>query len=298
MSTIDNKNTNDTETTQSKSEKVLVRVSEPLPKDYSGVKLELSDYYLNLLQQMPEPKLLYKHFMTCLSTPRPSGKLDKMRAALKATAVLLNIEYTQDEIGNVCLKKPGSKGYEDATGVVIQCHMDMVCTKTDDCKFDFDNDPIQAYVDDGWLKARNTTLGADDGIGVAAGLALMEHPGLVHGPIELLITVDEETGMDGAIYLAKSPFLQNKVLINVDSEEVNRICIGCAGGFDKKVSVKMNRSLTNNDYKAYSMNVTGLWYVLYIFATHRKFNVVHEFQCTCDYPPSNEQRTVTFYVTL
>jgi len=215
------------------------RISPPLPKNYLGAKIELSDYYENLLNQLPEPKLLYKHFMTCLSTPRPSTKLDKMRAALKKTADLLNIEYTQDKIGNVCLKKQGSKGYENAPGVVIQCHMDMVCTKTDDHKFDFDTDPIEAYIEDNgeWLKAKNTTLGADDGIGVAAGLALMEHPNLKHGPIELLITVDEETTMVGAMKLSKAPFLSNKILINVDSEEVNRICIGCAGGFNKQFIV-------------------------------------------------------------
>jgi len=241
----------------------LNRVSQPLPKDYLGVKLELTDYYENLLKELPEPKLVYKHFMTCLSTPRPSGKLDKMRAAIKKTADLLNLEYTQDKIGNVVLKKKGSKGYENATGVVIQCHMDMVTTKTDDCKFDFDNDPIRGYIDDDgeWLKAKNTTLGADDGIGIAAGLALMEHPNLVHGPIELLITVDEETNMGGAINLETAPFLQNKVLINVDSEEDHRICIGCAGGFNKFFSVNMNRSIIKNDdngYKVYSINISGL----------------------------------------
>eukprot|EP01084_Bolivina_argentea_P293650 505076_1 len=243
------------------TEKALNRLSEPLPKDYSGIPVELTDYYQNLLQELPAPRLLYKHFMTCLSTPRPSFKLDKMRTALKATADLLKIEYTQDDTGNVCLKKPPSKGYEEATGVVIQCHMDMVCTKTDDCKHDFDNDPIEAYVDGEWLKARNTTLGADDGIGVAAGLALMEHPNLVHGPIELLITVDEESGLGGAKGLAEAPFLQNNVLINVDSEENNRVCVGCAGGFYKTLKVQVNKSLVSNadnQYKVYSMNVTGL----------------------------------------
>ena len=108
----------------------LPQLSPALPKDYLGVKLDLPEYYEKLLNDLPEPKLLYKHFMTCLSTPRPSEKCDKIRAALKKTAQLLNIEYVQDEVGNVCLKKKGSKGYENATGVVIQCHMDMVCTKT------------------------------------------------------------------------------------------------------------------------------------------------------------------------
>lgn len=115
---------------------------------------------------------------------------------------------------------------------------------------------------EGWLKAKNTTLGADDGIGIAAGLALMEHPNLIHGPIELLVTVDEETSMNGAIGLAKSPFLTQKVLINVDSEEDHRICIGCAGGFNKRFSVKMNKLLIKNDskskYKVYKINITGL----------------------------------------
>ena len=106
------------------------RVSPPLPANYLGAEIELKEYYQKLLSDLPEPKLLYKHFMMCLSTPRPSGKLDKMRAALKATADALKIEYTEDKIGNVCLKKKGSPGFENAPGVVIQCHMDMVCTKT------------------------------------------------------------------------------------------------------------------------------------------------------------------------
>eukprot|EP00484_Ammonia_sp_Unknown_P017511 CAMPEP_0197039982 /NCGR_PEP_ID=MMETSP1384-20130603/16731_1 /TAXON_ID=29189 /ORGANISM="Ammonia sp." /LENGTH=579 /DNA_ID=CAMNT_0042470659 /DNA_START=33 /DNA_END=1772 /DNA_ORIENTATION=- len=241
------------------------RVSAPLPKDYMGVKLDLPDYYEELLSKLDEPKLLYKHFMTMLCTPRPSEKLDKIRAALKKTAQLLNVEYHQDEVGNVCLKKAACRGYESAPGVVIQCHMDMVCTsnKSDDCKvpFDFDNDPIEAYIDGGWLKAKNTTLGADDGIGVAAGLALMEHPNLVHGAIELLITADEETSMMGAIKLAKAPFLKNKILINVDSEEDHRICIGCAGGFNKHFTVNMNRvalKKTASASKVYEMNISGL----------------------------------------
>ena len=132
---------------------------------------------------------------------------------------------------------------------------------TEDCKFDFDNDPIQAYInDEGWLKAHGTTLGADDGIGVAAGLALMEHPNLIHGPIELLITVDEETSMVGAKQLAKAPFLTQKILINVDSEEDHRICIGCAGGFEKTFKVKMNKSLIKNKdkYKVFKINIKDL----------------------------------------
>eukprot|EP01084_Bolivina_argentea_P049292 90672_1 len=250
---LDKKNTNSTKTKNK-------RESSSLPKDYLGAKIELTDYYLNLLNELPEPKLLYKHFMTCLSTPRPSHKLDKMRNALKRTANLLNIEYTQDKIGNVCLKKKGSKGYENAPGVVIQCHMDMVCTKTDDHKFDFDNDPIEAYIEGEYLKANKTTLGADDGIGIAAGLALMEHPNLIHGPIELLITVDEESNMAGAINLAKFPFLQNKILINVDSEDSHRICIGCAGGFKKTFNITMNKYLfkNSNKYKVFNINISGL----------------------------------------
>ena len=133
----------------------------------------------------------------------------------------------------------------------------------------FDTDPIEAFIDGDWLKAKNTTLGADDGIGVAAGLALMEHPNLKHGPIEILITVDEETSMGGAIELAKAPFLSNKVLINVDSEEDHRICIGCAGGFGKEVTINMDRvSLADaadefgsrpvGEFKVHRLNISGL----------------------------------------
>eukprot|EP01084_Bolivina_argentea_P049296 90678_1 len=242
-----------------KNDNELNKLSKSLPKGYHGIDIELQDFYTKLLAEMPEPKLVFKYFMKCLETPRPSGKLDKMRNVLKSLANKLGVTYNVDKVGNVCLRKPGSKNYENAPGVIIQCHMDMVCTKTDDCKFDFDTDPIKAYICNEWLKANNTTLGADDGIGIAAGLALMEHPNLIHGNIELLITVDEETTMGGAHGLAKAPFLQNKILINVDSEESNRICIGCAGGFNKKFTVKMNRLLMNkNEYKVYNINISGL----------------------------------------
>ena len=122
----DDGNTDGTKKTRNQ----IARLSPKLPKNYRGAKIDLPEYYEKLLDELPEPKLLFKHFMTCLATPRPSEKCDKIRAALKKTAQVLNIEYLQDEVGNVCLKKKGSKGYEDATGVVIQCHMDMVCTST------------------------------------------------------------------------------------------------------------------------------------------------------------------------
>lgn len=110
--------------------KQIPQLSPKLEKDYRGAKIDLPEYYEKLLNELPEPKLLFKHFMTCLATPRPSEKCDKIKAALKKTAEVLNLEYLEDEVGNVCLKKKASKGYENATGVVIQCHMDMVCTST------------------------------------------------------------------------------------------------------------------------------------------------------------------------
>eukprot|EP01083_Nonionella_stella_P280561 954433_1 len=244
-----------------KNDNQLKKLSKSLPKGYHGIDIELQDFYTKLLAEMPEPKLVFKYFMKCLETPRPSGKLDKMRNVLKSLANKLGVTYNVDKVGNVCLRKPGSKNYENAPGVIIQCHMDMVCTKTtDDFKFDFENDSIKAYIDQDikWLKAENTTLGADDGIGIAAGLSLFEHPNLIHGPIELLITIDEETTMLGAQQLSAKPFLKNNILINVDSEDDHKICIGCAGAFNKEIVLYMNTQTLNNQCTVYNICISGL----------------------------------------
>mmetsp|Transcript_95173 Transcript_95173/g.116523 ORF Transcript_95173/g.116523 Transcript_95173/m.116523 type:complete len:587 (+) Transcript_95173:62-1822(+) len=227
----------------------LKPVCKELPLNYMGKTINLKPYYLDLLSQLPEPKLLFKHFMLCLQTPRPSGKLNKIHNALKDVAKILDVEYNEDTIGNVVLRKKATKGYENSKGIIIQCHMDMVTTKTEDSKFDFENDGIQGYISENGklLKAKKTTLGADDGIGVASGLALLEDPYVKHGPLEVLITVDEETTMGGAINIDKKPFLKGSVYINVDSEESNSICVGCAGGFGKhvKVNMEMNEHKSN-----------------------------------------------------
>ncbi|MDR3570663.1 MAG: beta-Ala-His dipeptidase, partial [Candidatus Pacebacteria bacterium] len=153
-----------------------------------------------------------------------------------------------DDAGNVRIRAPPSAGFEEATKIVLQSHMDVVCSKANDKEHDFFKDPVIPIVEGNHLHADRTTLGADDGIGVAASMALLElastktDPNFVHGPLEAVFTVDEETTMGGAENIGKPPFLQSSVLINVDSEEAHSICVGCAGGFEKKLNLAVERS--------------------------------------------------------
>ena len=141
------------------------------------------------------------------------------------------LEARQDEAGNVLITKPATPGKEQTPGVVLQAHMDMVCEKNADTVHDFDKDPIKPYIDGEWVKAKGTTLGADDGIGIAAALAVLTDENIQHGPLECLFTVDEETGLTGAFALQPG-FFQGKILLNLDSEDEGEIFIGCAGGID------------------------------------------------------------------
>ena len=163
--------------------------------------------------------------------PRPSKKEEKIREFLVDFAKKHNIDYQTDQTGNVVMRVPGTKGYENRPCVILQSHMDMVCEKNSDTAFDFDKDPIRTKIVDGWVKAEGTTLGADDGIGMAAALAALLDPALEHGPLEALFTVDEETGLTGAFGLGKG-MLTGRYLVNLDSEDEGEIFIGCAGGVD------------------------------------------------------------------
>jgi len=179
-----------------------------------------------------KPDILWKYFIEILEIPRPSKKEEKITAYLLNFGKEHQLETLQDEIGNVLIRKPATPGMEKAKSVVLQSHMDMVCEKNSDTVHDFDNDPIQAWIDDdGWVKAKGTTLGADDGIGIAAQLAVLASNDIEHGPIECLFTVDEETGLTGAFGL-KPGFLQSSILLNLDSEDEGELFIGCAGGKD------------------------------------------------------------------
>ena len=165
-----------------------------------------------------EPKLVWELFDAITRVPRPSKKEEKIREFLVDFAKKHNIDYQTDETSNVVMRVPGTKGYENRPCVILQSHMDMVCEKNSDTAFDFDKDPIRTKIVDGWVKAEGTTLGADDGIGMAAALAALLDPALEHGPLEALFTVDEETGLTGAFGLGKG-MLTGRYLVNLDSED-------------------------------------------------------------------------------
>lgn len=176
-----------------------------------------------------QPTEVFSFFDEICRVPRPSKKEGKMIAYLRDFGLAHNLETLVDEVGNVLIKKPATAGMEDCKTVVLQAHIDMVCEKNNGVEHDFDNDPIETYVDGEWLRARGTTLGADNGIGVAAALAVLASSTIEHGPLECLFTVDEETGLTGAFAL-QSGFMNGDVLLNLDSEDEGEIFIGCAGG--------------------------------------------------------------------
>ena len=178
-----------------------------------------------------KPEGMWRYFHEITEVPRPSKKEDKIREYLINFGSKFNLETIVDEIGNVLIRKGGTHGMEDHKTVVLQSHMDMVCEKNSDIDFDFDNDAIITHIDGEWLKATGTTLGADDGIGIAASLALLESDDYAHPPIEALFTMDEETGLTGAFGL-KNDLLKGTILLNLDSEDEGEIFIGCAGGRD------------------------------------------------------------------
>lgn len=180
-----------------------------------------------------EPKSLWENFYSLTQIPRPSGKKEEISAFLANYGRSLGLETIVDEIGNVIIRKPASAGYENHPGVILQGHMDMVPQKNSDKVFDFEKDPIEAYVEDNgeWVTANGTTLGADNGIGVATAMAILADKNVVHPPLEALFTVDEETGMYGAFAL-KGGMLQGKTLLNLDSESEGELYMGCAGGVD------------------------------------------------------------------
>ena len=183
-----------------------------------------------MIQEL-QPKEVFSIFHEITQVPRPSKREGKIIEWLKAFAVKHNLEYTVDEAGNIIMRKPATPGYEDKPGVILQAHMDMVCEKNNDTVHDFDNDPIHTYIDGDFIKAQGTTLGADNGIGMALMLAAITSDTLKHPALECLFTVDEETGLTGAFRL-QDGCLQGKQLINLDSEDDGQVFIGCAGGID------------------------------------------------------------------
>ncbi|MGB9702562.1 MAG: aminoacyl-histidine dipeptidase [Candidatus Kapaibacteriota bacterium] len=204
-----------------------------------------------------EPKLVWQSFEELTKIPRPSKKEEKVLEFLKNWAKKNNLQFKQDEAGNLVIKKPATKGMENRIPVALQGHVDMVCEKNSDVEFDFDNDPIQAYVDGDFVKAKGTTLGADNGIGVAMGMAVMLSDNVAHPPLELLLTVDEETGLTGANRLA-TDMLDAKILMNIDSEEEDAFTIGCAGGVNTIGKYIYVADKVPDESATYKISVKGL----------------------------------------
>lgn len=186
-----------------------------------------------------EPKALWQHFYSLTRIPRPSGKKEQIGEFLENYGKSLGLETLRDATGNVLVRKPASPGMENRKGVVLQAHMDMVPQKNSGVAHNFETDPIEAYVDGDWVTAKDTTLGADNGIGVAAAMAILESKDIPHPAVEMFITVDEETGMHGAFGL-QPDFLQGDILINMDSEDEGELYVGCAGGIDANISYIYN----------------------------------------------------------
>lgn len=204
-----------------------------------------------------KPASIFQYFEEICQVPRPSKKEEKIIAYLKAFGEKHNLETKVDEAGNVLIKKPATPGFENCKTVVLQSHIDMVCEKNNDVEHDFSNDPIQTEIDGEWLKAKGTTLGADNGIGVATELAVLTDNTLEHGPIECLFTVDEETGLTGAFALQEG-FMNGDILLNLDSEDEGEIFIGCAGGIDSVAEFNYNEVEIPAGYFTCKVTVKGL----------------------------------------
>ena len=204
-----------------------------------------------------EPQLVWNYFYEITRIPRPSKKEDKIRAFLQEFAAKKNLEVKTDQAGNVLIKKSASAGFENQKSVILQAHMDMVCEKNSGVEFDFENDPIQTEVKGEWLHAVGTTLGADNGIGMALMLAVLDSEKMEHPTLECLFTTDEETGLTGAFAL-EDDFLSGDVLINLDSEDDGEIFVGCAGGIDTTARFKYKTKKIPHGYFAFSIKVSGL----------------------------------------
>jgi dipeptidase D len=194
-----------------------------------------------------EPQNIWKNFAALNSVPRPSKKEEKVIEFIKNFGENLGLPTSVDEVGNVIIKKTATSGMENRQTVVLQSHLDMVCQKNNDVDFDFDTQGIEMFVDGDWVKAKGTTLGADNGLGVAAIMTILESKDIAHPAIEALFTIDEETGMTGAIGL-KPHQLTGEILLNLDTEEDDEIDIGCAGGIDVTASATYNLTFTPQNF--------------------------------------------------
>ncbi|MEW6194662.1 MAG: aminoacyl-histidine dipeptidase [Bacteroidota bacterium] len=203
------------------------------------------------------PATLWSRFFEISQVPRPSKHEERIRLYLRNFAGKNNLEIKEDETGNIVIKVPPKPGFENSPTVILQSHVDMVCEKNKDKNHDFNNDPIVLVKDGNWIKADGTTLGADNGIGAAAALAIATDYTFNHGPLELLFTVDEETGLTGANHLAKG-FVEGKYLLNLDTEEDGCFYVGCSGGMDSVGTMKLEYEPANESFTPYLLFVSGL----------------------------------------
>ncbi len=211
---------------------------------------------MNKLAEL-QPQEVWSHFEDICQIPRPSKKEERIIEFLLKFAEDNGLEASKDHIGNVLIKKAATKGRENIKSVVLQSHVDMVCEKNSDKKHDFDNDPIIPLIDGEWVKADGTTLGADDGIGMAAQMAILVATDIEHGPLECLFTVDEETGLTGAFEL-KEGFFDSRILLNLDSEDDGELFIGCAGGVDTLAKFPFRLEDSPEKGFAFKVTVSGL----------------------------------------
>jgi dipeptidase D len=204
-----------------------------------------------------QPPLIWHYFNEILRIPRPSGKEKKVGDYIVSVARKHKLEHKKDKAGNILVSRKAGPGFENLMSVCLQSHLDMVCEKNSSSPHNFDTDPIEAYVDGEWVKARETTLGADNGIGIAAQLAVLTDQEARYGPVECLFTVDEETGLNGAKCL-ESGFFKSRVLLNLDSEDEGELFIGCAGGMNTLASFKYKSKNTPADCRSYRITISGL----------------------------------------
>jgi len=204
-----------------------------------------------------EPKVLWNKFADLNAVPRPSKKEERVIEFIKNFGNNLNLKTEVDSVGNVVIYKPATKGMESRKKIVLQAHLDMVHQKNNDTDFDFDTQGIEMHVDGDWVRAKGTTLGADNGLGVATMMAILESDSIEHPSIEALFTIDEETGMTGAKGLSPD-LLEGDILLNLDTEEDDEIGIGCAGGVDITATKKYEEEKMPETYRSYSIKVKGL----------------------------------------
>ena len=203
------------------------------------------------------PTCIWSNFKNLTRIPRPSKKEEKIIQYIRKFGEDLGLETQVDAVGNVVIRKPAVRGMENRKGVIFQSHLDMVPQKNNDKHHNFEQDPIDAFIDGDWVKADGTTLGADNGIGVAAMLAVLESKDLIHGPVEALFTIDEETGMTGAFALQPGQ-LRGEILLNLDSEHDGELFVGCAGGMDANGSFQYEADPIPANYVPFMIRISGL----------------------------------------